>query len=103
MQSKDITLLNATPEQLIEALRANGYVVSAWYMEDLFPKVDEDPAFEHLSMADTEEAARSALDELETGLVEVLAQRGNDYIDERWENDVKETILKQFGAASPKA
>lgn len=103
MQSKDITLLNATPEQLIEALRAHGYVVSAWNKEDVFTLVDEDPAFEHLSMADTEEASRCALDEMEDGLKEVLGQRGNDYTAERWENDVRDTILKQFGANGPKA
>jgi len=103
MSTKDVTLLNATPEQLKEALQAAGYVVSMWNKEDVFTLIDEDDDFAHLSVEETEEAARCALDEMEIGLLEVLAQRGNDYTADRWENDVKATILAQFPPQSPKA
>jgi len=96
-------LTDVSDDLLMAELRNRGYVLSIWSKEDVVSLVEDDEDCADLTDEQVQEAAQLALDEMGSGLEEVLGSRGNDYTLDRWESDVKDTVLAAIKDATPTA
>lgn len=92
----EITLSNATDEQLIEEMmrRRETLVASIWTSEDTRPIIEEDDECAHLTDDQKNDVAQEFLAYARRELQDALGNRGNDFLSDRWAIDSEEIIAK---------
>jgi hypothetical protein len=78
-QVASATLNDATDQQLLDALRARGYTLSAWSVEDL-AFLDHTEWLAGLSQAQLVAVKQTAMESISRSLEDILGQRGNEHL-----------------------
>jgi hypothetical protein len=95
-------LKQATVAELMAELeRRGGVCCSNWTVEDARPVVEHDEECGGLSEAEVDEIAARFLAVASGGLRDILAERGNGYLADRWELERKR-LLAERGAPGPR-
>lgn len=95
----DVNLASATDGQLIEELlRRQGLAASIWTVEDALSAMRGDEDLEGKDDEELKPVALAFLAKVSSGLRDVLGERGNDYLSDRW-FDLRERIMAETGGA----
>lgn len=91
-------LKDFSDQDLINELQKRGLVPVVWNHEDAAGPILDDEAAEDLDEAQVEKAARLLLARAEEGLNDILGERGNNYLADRW-SELSDEILAEVRAA----
>lgn len=95
----EVTLSGATDEQLIgEILRRQGLAASIWNVEDALGAIRGDEDLEGKTDEELRPLALAFLMRIASGLQDVLGERGNDYLSDRW-FDLRDKIAAEVGSS----
>jgi hypothetical protein len=99
---KTLVLTDVSDEDLVDELlrRRATLVASLWNIDDVRELVGKDTDCADLSEEQVTEGALLLLTRVSDGLQDVLAERGNNYTAERWD-DLKDEILTQIRGSTP--
>lgn len=98
------TLTNASNEELLAELRSRpGLYLSVWTTEDALQAVadDGDEAVEDLDEGVKADLAEALLADAGNAMDDVLGQRGNDCLSDRWRAN-KDAIMARVATEVPK-
>lgn len=87
-----------TDELIAELRRRPGIVPSIWSTEDVTSLIEDEPDCAHLTEQQAEKLAIVFLETSGRALEDVLAERGNGFLADRWD-DHKEHLLSEIRAA----
>ena len=94
-------LNDATDAEILDEIRARGIVASIWSKADTTSPIEDDEDAADLSDEQLDRAAQLFLEGAEGGLTDILGQRGNDYLSDKWA-ELKDEILSAVrGAPAP--
>jgi hypothetical protein len=104
--ASDLWASGLTDEQLTLlgnriSLTQDGFA-SVWTLDDVLDIVDEDEGTQHLDAKTTEIIAKRLLASVENRLLDIFAERGNDYISQRWHDDADD-LIREATQAQPAA
>lgn len=96
-----VDLKDVPESDLVAELTRRGIVPVIWNVEDARTSMANGEGAELLSDDEFDRAGRTLLERASEGLRDVLGQRGNEYLDERWAALAPEIIAEVRGAPAP--
>lgn len=90
-----------TDDELLTEIRSRGMVPSVWNVEDVDSLIEEDDAAADLTPEQAKQAAQLFLDRVGSGLEDILGERGNSYLTDRWDEIGAEVISAVTSAPAP--
>lgn len=82
-RSMDLSKVS-TDDLVQELINRPGIVLDTWVRDDVLSLVENDDRFSDLDDAEQARIADDFLDQVGSGLKEILASRGNDYLEEKF-------------------
>jgi len=89
-----------TEDLVAEIMHRADVIPSIWNLDDAKQLIVDDADCGDLTDAQAEEAARMFTSGVRDGMEDILGQRGNDYLSDRWQMD-KAAILTGLEAGEP--